>query len=63
MEQPFQKLTYCGFDIATGTAFALYFSMTINDVLTTVVLAAIGAVVSFCTSLALRRLIKWFKGK
>ncbi len=63
MEQSFQKLAHCGVDMVTGTAFALCFTVRMNDVFTTAVLAAIGAVVSFCTSMALRRFFRWFKAK
>lgn len=63
MEQPFQKLAHCGLDMVTGTAFALCFTIPMSDLFTTAVLAAIGAVVSFCTSLALRRFFRCFKRK
>jgi hypothetical protein len=63
MEQPFQKLAHSGLDMVTGTAFALCFTVRLNDVFVTAILAAIGALVSFCTSMALRRFFRWFKGK
>lgn len=46
---------------AAGTLLTILFNIHIHDILKTVVLAAIGAIVSFSVSLALKYLAKKFK--
>jgi hypothetical protein len=46
---------------AAGTLLTIIFNIHIHDILKTVVLAAIGAIVSFGVSLALKYLVKKFK--
>lgn len=46
------------FGTVTGTALTVIANIGSQDVIKTVVLAAIGAVVSFCVSLALKWIIK-----
>ena len=42
-----------------GTLAIIFANITTGDLLKTVVLAALGAVVSFCVSLLLKRMVKW----
>ena len=44
---------------AGGTLMIILANITTGDILKTVVLAAVGAVVSFGVSLLLRRMMKW----
>lgn len=45
----------------SGTLLTIIFNLHLHDVLKTIVLAAIGAIVSFAVSLALKELVKMFK--
>ena len=42
--------------ILGGTLFSAFFNITLNDVVFTVVMAALGALVSFCVSIVLRKI-------
>jgi hypothetical protein len=46
---------------AGGTLMIILANITTGDLLKTVLLAALGAVVSFGVSLLLRRMVKWWK--
>lgn len=58
-DQTFSTGTKMG--TAGGTLMILLANITTGDLLKTVVLAALGAVVSFGVSLLMRRVVKWWK--
>ncbi|MDP1814578.1 MAG: hypothetical protein Q8K92_09045 [Leadbetterella sp.] len=61
MEDPIQKLSGTKLDTFAGTIFAVFFCVNIQEILNTALMATVGAIVSFCVSLALRKIDKWFK--
>ena len=61
MYNPFEKFPQTKIDTLTGTAFAVLFCANIQEILKTSLLAVVGALVSFCASLILRKVEKWFK--
>ena len=50
MSDPHSKAGFLG-----GTLFSAFFNITVNDLVFTVVMAAVGAVVSFGVSVVLKR--------
>jgi hypothetical protein len=59
--QPFLSDTKIG--IAGGTLTALLLNVTSSDVIKTVVLAGIGAMVSFIMSQLLKKIVRWWKNR
>lgn len=58
-DQTFSTGTKMG--TAAGTLAIIFANITTGDLLKTVVLAALGAVVSFCVSLLMKLLVRWWK--
>lgn len=46
---------------ATGTLLTIFANIHSEDLVRTAVLASIGAVVSFCVTIALKALMKWWR--
>ena len=46
-----------------GTLTALFININGQDIVRTIVLTAIGAAVSFATSLVLKQMLKWWKAR
>jgi hypothetical protein len=44
-----------------GTLLTFFYNLHLEDLAKTAILAAIGAVVSFCVSIGLKALLKYFK--
>ena len=59
MKQAFDNSTKAG--TASGTLLTIFGNINSSDIVKTVILAAIGAVVSFCVTLFLKFLIKQLK--
>ncbi|MEI2749795.1 MAG: hypothetical protein V9E88_13685 [Ferruginibacter sp.] len=61
MENDFHVDSSTKVGTASGTLLTILFNIHVHDILKTIVLAAIGAVVSFSVSLALKYLAKKLK--
>ena len=59
MNQYFDGTTKAG--TAGGTLLTVFVFISSADVLKTLVLAGIGAIVSFCVTVCLKAAIRWFK--
>ncbi len=61
MEQPIHSYNNTIAGTLGGTIFCFLVNLHMEDLIKTSILAAVGAVVSFCVSLAMKHLIKRFK--
>lgn len=61
MEQSLQSHTGTWAGTIGGTLFCLIANLHLDDLMKTAILAAVGAVVSFCVSLLLKQVIKRLK--
>lgn len=59
MHTSFDSTTRAG--TATGTLFTIVANIRGEDLVRTAILACIGAVVSFCVTLALKALVRWWR--